>query len=199
MRPGTGHSDHGRMSRISGRVARSPNLPPSPSTPRRRRCRPREKTSSVSVPANPTSPHRPSSSRPRPRRAPTRATTSTRPPPACPSCAPPSPRRRSATRASTSRRPQVVVTNGGKHAVYNTFQVLLDPGDEVIIPAPYWTTYPEAVKLADGVPVEVSAPESAGFRVTVDHSKPRARRARKPCCSCRPSNPTAVRCIHTTR
>src|SRR3954451_17660097 len=47
---------------------------------------------------------------------------------------------------------QVVVTNGGKHAVYNAFQVLLDPGDEVIIPAPYWTTYPEAVKLADGVP-----------------------------------------------
>src|SRR5437762_4667954 len=48
---------------------------------------------------------------------------------------------------------RVVVTNGGKHAVYNAFQTLLDPGDEVIIPAPYWTTYPEAVKLADGVPV----------------------------------------------
>jgi aspartate aminotransferase len=53
---------------------------------------------------------------------------------------------------------QVVVTNGGKHAVYNAFQTLLDPGDEVIIPAPYWTTYPEAVKLADGVPVDVFAP-----------------------------------------
>src|SRR5262249_32222943 len=50
---------------------------------------------------------------------------------------------------------QVVVTNGGKHAVYNAFQALLDPGDEVIIPAPYWTTYPEAVKLAHGVPVAV--------------------------------------------
>ena len=51
----------------------------------------------------------------------------------------------------------IVVTNGGKQAVFNTFQALLNPGDEVIIPAPYWTTYPEAVKLAAGVPVEVFA------------------------------------------
>src|SRR5207249_4651603 len=50
---------------------------------------------------------------------------------------------------------QVLVTNGGKHAVYNAFATLLDPGDEVLLPAPYWTTYPEAIRLAGGVPVEV--------------------------------------------
>ena len=58
---------------------------------------------------------------------------------------------------------QVVVTNGGKQAVYATLQVLVNPGDEVIIPAPYWTTYPEAVKLAGGVPVEVFAGAERGF------------------------------------
>src|SRR6476620_9689684 len=62
---------------------------------------------------------------------------------------------------------QVLVTNGGKHAVYNAFQTLLDPGDEVLLPAPYWTTYPEAIKLADGVPVVVPATVEAEFRVTV--------------------------------
>lgn len=52
---------------------------------------------------------------------------------------------------------QVIVTNGGKQAVYESFQILLNDGDEVIIPTPYWTSYPEAVKLAGGVPVEVFA------------------------------------------
>ena len=51
------------------------------------------------------------------------------------------------------RRAQVLVTNGGKQAVYNTFATLLDPGDEVLLPAPYWTTYPESIALAGGVPV----------------------------------------------
>ncbi len=87
---------------------------------------------------------------------------------------------------------QVVVTNGGKHAVYNTFQVLLDPGDEVIIPAPYWTTYPEAVKLADGVPVEVFAPESAGFRVTVDQLEAARTPRTKAVLFVSPSNPTGA-------
>jgi len=87
---------------------------------------------------------------------------------------------------------QVVVTNGGKHAVYNAFQTLLDPGDEVIIPAPYWTTYPEAVKLADGTPVEVFAPESAEFRVTVEQLEA-ARTARtKVVLFVSPSNPTGA-------
>lgn len=58
---------------------------------------------------------------------------------------------------------QVIVTCGGKHALYNTFQVMCDPGDEVIIPAPYWVSYPEMVKLADGVPVFVYADESTNF------------------------------------
>src|SRR3954463_9548467 len=55
---------------------------------------------------------------------------------------------------------QVLVTNGGKQAVYQAFAALLDPGDEVLLPAPYWTTYPEAIRLAGGVPVEVTTDES---------------------------------------
>ena len=63
---------------------------------------------------------------------------------------------------------QVIVTNGGKQAVYQAFAALVDDGDEVLLPAPYWTTYPEAVKLAGGVPVEVFAGADQGYRVTVD-------------------------------
>ena len=63
---------------------------------------------------------------------------------------------------------QVIVTNGGKQAVYQSFQALLDPGDEVILPAPFWTTYPEAVQLAGGVPVEVFAGSDQGYKVTVE-------------------------------
>src|SRR4029453_9523347 len=57
---------------------------------------------------------------------------------------------------------QVVVTNGGKHAIFNSFTTLLDPGDEVLLPAPYWTTYPEPIALAGGVGVPVVADEAAG-------------------------------------
>jgi aspartate aminotransferase len=63
---------------------------------------------------------------------------------------------------------QVVVTNGGKHAVFNAFAALCDPGDEVIVPAPYWTTYPEAITLAGGVPKVIETTEETGFQVTVD-------------------------------
>ena len=63
---------------------------------------------------------------------------------------------------------QVLVTNGGKHAVYTAFAALCDPGDEVICPAPYWTTYPEAITLAGGVPVIIDTDEETGFRVTVE-------------------------------
>jgi len=87
---------------------------------------------------------------------------------------------------------QVVVTNGGKHAVYNAFQTLLDPGDEVLIPAPYWTTYPEAVKLADGMPVEVFAPEAAGFRVTVEQLEAARSSHTKVLLFVSPSNPTGA-------
>lgn len=63
---------------------------------------------------------------------------------------------------------QVVVTNGGKQAVYESMQILLDPDDEVIIPAPYWTTYPQAVRLAGGVPVTVFAGADRGFEPDID-------------------------------
>lgn len=63
---------------------------------------------------------------------------------------------------------QIIVTCGGKHALYNTFQVICDPGDEVIIPAPYWVSYPEMVKLAEGVPVYVYADESTNFVPAVE-------------------------------
>lgn len=68
----------------------------------------------------------------------------------------------------TTSAANVLVTNGGKHAVFTALAALCDPGDEVIVPAPYWTTYPEAVTLAGGVPVVVDTDESTGFRVTVD-------------------------------
>jgi aspartate/methionine/tyrosine aminotransferase len=87
---------------------------------------------------------------------------------------------------------QVIVTNGGKHAVYNTFQTLLDEGDEVILPAPYWTTYPEAIKLADGVPVDVFAPAEAGFLATVDQLEAARTPRTKAVVFVSPSNPTGA-------
>jgi aspartate aminotransferase len=63
---------------------------------------------------------------------------------------------------------QVLVTCGGKHAVFTAFATLCDPGDEVILPAPYWTTYPEAVTLAGGVPVVIETDEETNFRVTIE-------------------------------
>ena len=87
---------------------------------------------------------------------------------------------------------QVLVTNGGKHAVATTFMTLVNPGDEVLIPAPYWTTYPEAVYLAGGVPVPVMTAEANGFRVTVEDLE----RARTPKTKLlvfvSPSNPTGA-------
>lgn len=61
---------------------------------------------------------------------------------------------------------QIVVTNGGKHSLYNTMMVLLNPGDEVIIPVPYWLSYPEMVKLAEAVPVLVKTTEANGYKIT---------------------------------
>src|SRR5207248_1035357 len=63
---------------------------------------------------------------------------------------------------------QVLVTNGGKQAVYSAFATLLDPGDEVIVPAPYWTTYPEAIGLAGGVMVPVRTDEQSGYLASVE-------------------------------
>lgn len=61
---------------------------------------------------------------------------------------------------------QIVISNGGKHSLTNIFQAIMNPGDEVIIPAPYWLTYPEIVKLCDGVPVYVYGTKDFGYKVT---------------------------------
>ncbi|HEX7104794.1 MAG TPA: pyridoxal phosphate-dependent aminotransferase [Acidothermaceae bacterium] len=87
---------------------------------------------------------------------------------------------------------QVVVTNGGKQAVYQTFATLLDPGDEVLLPAPYWTTYPEAIALAGGVAVEVPTDESTGFRASVDQLEAARTPRTKVLLFCSPSNPTGA-------
>ena len=87
---------------------------------------------------------------------------------------------------------QVVVTNGGKQAVYQAFAVLLDAGDEVLLPTPYWTTYPEAIALAGGKTVNVFAGSEQGYKVTVEQLD-KAKTARtKVLLMCSPSNPTGA-------
>ncbi|WP_067487341.1 pyridoxal phosphate-dependent aminotransferase [Actinomadura hibisca] len=87
---------------------------------------------------------------------------------------------------------QVLVTNGGKQAVYEAFAALLDPGDEVIVPTPYWTTYPESIKLAGGVPVDVVADETTGYRVTVEQLEAARTDRTKVLLFVSPSNPTGA-------
>lgn len=87
---------------------------------------------------------------------------------------------------------QVIVTNGGKQAVYQAFQALVDPGDEVLVPAPYWTTYPEAIQLADGVPVEVFAGSDQGYKVTVAQLEAARTDRTKVLLFVSPSNPTGA-------
>ena len=85
---------------------------------------------------------------------------------------------------------QVLVTNGGKQAVYQAFASILDPGDEVILPSPYWTTYPECIKLAGGVSVEVFADESQNYLVSVEQLEKARTPKTKVVLFCSPSNPT---------
>jgi aspartate aminotransferase len=85
---------------------------------------------------------------------------------------------------------QVLVTNGGKQAIYAAFAAMLDPGDEVILPAPYWTTYPEAIRLAGGVPVEVLADETQDYKVTPDQLEAARTDRTKVLLFVSPSNPT---------
>ncbi len=87
---------------------------------------------------------------------------------------------------------QVLVTNGGKQALYNAFATLLDPGDEAILPAPYWTTYPEAIRLAGGVPVEVMTDETSGYRATVAQLEAARTSRTKVLVFVSPSNPTGA-------
>ncbi|HWE71375.1 MAG TPA: pyridoxal phosphate-dependent aminotransferase [Acidimicrobiales bacterium] len=87
---------------------------------------------------------------------------------------------------------QVLVTNGGKQAIANAFAVLCDPGDEVLVLAPYWTTYPESIALAGGVPVVISADVSSGFRVSVEQLEAALTPRTKVLLFVSPSNPTGA-------
>ena len=86
----------------------------------------------------------------------------------------------------------VIVSNGGKQSILTAFLSILDPGDEVIIPAPYWTTYPEAVKIAGGTPVFVETEKSNNFKVTVEQLEKSKSKNTKMLVWCSPSNPTGV-------
>jgi aspartate/methionine/tyrosine aminotransferase len=89
---------------------------------------------------------------------------------------------------------QVLVTNGGKHAVYTAFAALCDPGDEVICPAPYWTTYPEAITLAGGVPVVIDTDAASGFQVTIDQLDAAYTERTKALLFVSPDNPSGAVC-----
>jgi aspartate aminotransferase len=91
---------------------------------------------------------------------------------------------------------QVLVTNGGKQAIYAAFAAMLDPGDEVLVPAPYWTTYPEAIRLAGGVPVEVLADETQDYKVTPQQLEAACTDRTKVLLFVSPSNPTGA--VYTT-
>ncbi|MDK1472935.1 pyridoxal phosphate-dependent aminotransferase [Streptomyces sp. 549] len=86
----------------------------------------------------------------------------------------------------------ILVTNGGKQAIYEAFAAILDPGDEVIVPAPYWTTYPESIRLAGGVPVDVVADETTGYRVSVEQLEAARTERTKVLVFVSPSNPTGA-------
>ena len=87
---------------------------------------------------------------------------------------------------------QIVISNGGKHSLTNIFEVLLNPGDEVIIPAPYWLTYPEIVKLADGVPVFLYGSKDNGYKVTAKQIREAVTDKTKAFILNTPSNPTGM-------
>ncbi|WP_067130105.1 pyridoxal phosphate-dependent aminotransferase [Microtetraspora malaysiensis] len=87
---------------------------------------------------------------------------------------------------------QVLVTNGGKQAVYEAFATLLDPGDEVLVIAPYWTTYPEAIKLAGGVQVDVVTDETTGYLASVEQLEEKLTERTKALLFVSPSNPTGA-------
>jgi len=86
----------------------------------------------------------------------------------------------------------VVISNGGKHALYNVFMALIEPGDEVLMPAPFWVSYPEQIRLAGGTCVPVLADASAGFRVSLDQLEAARTSATKALVFVSPSNPTGA-------
>ena len=87
---------------------------------------------------------------------------------------------------------QVLVTNGGKHAVYNAILTVVDEGDEVLLPAPYWTTYPEPIRLAGGVPVVLPTDVTSGFKVTVEELEAARTPRTKALVFVSPSNPSGA-------
>jgi aspartate aminotransferase len=87
---------------------------------------------------------------------------------------------------------QVLITNGGKHAVYEAFATLLDPGDEVLLPTPYWTSYPEAIALAGGVPIMVRTDETTGYLTSVEQLEAHCTGRTKLLLFVSPSNPTGA-------
>jgi len=91
---------------------------------------------------------------------------------------------------------QVIVTNGGKQSVYQAFQAVVNPGDDVLLPAPYWTTYPEAIRLADGIPVEVFAGADQDYKVTVEQLEAARTERTTVLVFVSPSNPTGS--VYTT-
>ncbi len=160
--------------------------------PRPRPSRPPVSPSSASAPVSPTSRRRPTSSRP-PKAA----------------CADPRnhryspagglPELKAAVAEATNRHSgtevtpaQVLVTNGGKHAVYNAFEALLNPGDEVLLPAPFWTTYPEPIALAGGTTVVLPTGVESGFRVSVEQLEAARTPDTKALVFVSPSNPTGA-------
>ena len=161
--------------------------------------RPQERTSSASGPASPTSPPRRTSWPPPRRPAATREPQVHADRRAARSCGRRWPSRPCGTRGSRSAAVQVLVTNGGKQAVANAFATLCDPGDEVLVLAPYWTTYPEVITLAGGVPV---VDRHRRVQRLPGHPRPArggmTRRAPRCCCSCRRPTPP-VRSTRATR
>ena len=87
---------------------------------------------------------------------------------------------------------QIVISNGGKHGLSNVFDALLNPGDEVIIPAPYWLSYPEMVKLSDGVPVVITGTKENGYKVTAKQVEDAITDKTKALVLNTPSNPTGM-------
>ncbi|VAV82312.1 Aspartate aminotransferase [hydrothermal vent metagenome] len=95
-------------------------------------------------------------------------------------------------RGLTYKRSEVLISCGGKHSIYNLLQALLDPGDEVIIPAPYWVSYPPMVELAGGVPVIITTDDASGFKVTAEAFKAHITEKTKAVIINSPSNPTGA-------
>jgi aspartate/methionine/tyrosine aminotransferase len=92
----------------------------------------------------------------------------------------------------TVKPSQVVVTNGGKHAVFSAFAAICDPGDEILVPAPYWTTYPEVITLAGGTPVVIDTDSESGFRVTIEQLEAATTSRTKALLFVSPDNPSGA-------